>query len=298
MQSNTDPIRFGLNLDPGIEPAAQLVDAVRLAERSGFDLIGIQDHPHNPGFLETWTMLTHLAAKSERIAFTPNVANLGLRPPAMLAKAAATLAHLEGGRVVLGVGAGAVGPGVPSMGMRGRSGKEMRQYAEESVTVLQQALRGTRVQLESEQTTIRGYDPGPVPPVPVPVWMGSVMPKMLEVTGRVADGWLSGISLVVTPDKVPERMRVIDEAALAAGRDPSDIRRIYNVAGTVGSGSGPGFSGSAIDWTEWMVDWVRTLGFDGFVFWPMGDHSSQTELFGNEVIPRVREELGDVWGNR
>jgi Luciferase-like monooxygenase len=114
MQSNTDPIRFGLNLDPGIAPAAQLVEAVRLAERSGFDLIRIQDHPHNPAFFDTWTMLTHLAAKSERIAFTPNVANLGLRPPAMLAKAAATLAHLEGGRVVLGVGAGAVGPGVPS----------------------------------------------------------------------------------------------------------------------------------------------------------------------------------------
>jgi alkanesulfonate monooxygenase SsuD/methylene tetrahydromethanopterin reductase-like flavin-dependent oxidoreductase (luciferase family) len=129
-------LRFGLNLDPAVDPPARIVETASAAEAVGFDLIAVQDHPFRPDFLDTWTLLGHLAARTRRISVTPNVANLGLRPPAMLAKAAATLAHLVGDRVVLGVGAGAVGPGVPSMGMTGRSGRAMRHYAEESATVL------------------------------------------------------------------------------------------------------------------------------------------------------------------
>ena len=295
MNNTTKPIRFGLNLDPTIAPAKELAGVVHQAERSSFDLIAVQDHPYSPTFLDTWTLIAHLAAKSERIAFTPNVANLGLRPPAMLAKAAATLAHLEGGRVVLGVGAGAVGPGVPSMGMTGRSGKAMRQYAEESVTVLKEALRGEFVRLESEQTTVRGYQAGPVPAAAVPVWMGSNLPKMLEVTGRVAEGWLAGISLAVPPAEMPQRMAIIDDAALAAGRKPSDVRRIYNIAGVVGRSVGRGFAGSPADWAERIGEWAREIGFDGFVFWPMADPTGQAATFGNEVIPLVREQLRDIW---
>lgn len=298
MTLSTSPIRFGLNLDPAAQPPARLVAAARAGEDAGFDLIGIQDHPYRPDFLDTWTLISHLAAKTDRISFTPNVANLGLRPPAMLAKAAATLAHLEGGRIVLGVGAGAVGLGVPSMGMTGRAGRAMRQYAEESVTVIKRALRGEYVRLESEQTSVMGYEAGPVPPVPVEVWMGSNLPRMLEVTGRVADGWLAGISLAVPPSEIPRRRAIIDDAAAAAGRDPASIRRIYNIAGVVGRGRGQGFAGSADDWAEWLNEWVRELGFDGFVFWPTGEPGRQAELFGREVIPRTRAMLKDVWGDQ
>jgi alkanesulfonate monooxygenase SsuD/methylene tetrahydromethanopterin reductase-like flavin-dependent oxidoreductase (luciferase family) len=288
-------MRFGLNLDPAVAAPARIVEAARAAEAGGFDFIGIQDHPYRPDFLDTWTLLGHLAARTERIAVTPNVANLGLRPPAMLAKAAATLAHLSGDRVVLGVGAGAVGPGVPSMGMTGRSGRAMRQYAEESVGVLKQALRGEYVQLESAQTAILGYHPGPVPSAPVEVWMGANQPGMLEVTGRVADGWLAGLSLAVPASDIPRKRAMIDQAALRAGRDPSSIRRLWNIAGTIGRTAGAGFAGSPEDWAERLNEWVRHLGFDGFVFWPTADPRRQAELFALEVIPRATSLLSDLW---
>jgi alkanesulfonate monooxygenase SsuD/methylene tetrahydromethanopterin reductase-like flavin-dependent oxidoreductase (luciferase family) len=80
MSTHSGAPRFGLSLDPVADTPARLVQAVRAAETVGFDLIGIQDHPYRPDFLDTWTLITHLAAKTDRIWFTPNVANLGLRP--------------------------------------------------------------------------------------------------------------------------------------------------------------------------------------------------------------------------
>jgi alkanesulfonate monooxygenase SsuD/methylene tetrahydromethanopterin reductase-like flavin-dependent oxidoreductase (luciferase family) len=290
--------RFGFNIDPAAAPAADFIRLGQLAEDSGFDLIGIQDHPYQSNFLDSWALITYLLAKTERIAFSSNVGNLGLRPPAMLAKAASSLAVLEPGRVHLGVGAGAVGPGVPSMGMTGRDGKAMLQYAEESVGILRKAVRGGPVRLETTQTHIRGYTAGPVPSPTPEVWLGSNLPKMLEVTGRSADGWLAGISLAVPPREIPQRRKVIDDAAQSVGRKPTDVRRIYNVAGVVGVNHGRGFVGSAKDWTEWITDWALNLGFDSFVFWPMDDPYEQAVRFGNEVIPAVWEAMQRIWETR
>ncbi|HKN98823.1 MAG TPA: LLM class flavin-dependent oxidoreductase, partial [Pseudonocardiaceae bacterium] len=70
------PVTFGLNVDPTVAPANDLVAVARLAEDSHFDLIGIQDHPYNARFYDTWTLIAYLAANTRSIAFTPNVANL------------------------------------------------------------------------------------------------------------------------------------------------------------------------------------------------------------------------------
>src|SRR5438876_9266332 len=77
-----------------------------LADELGFDLLGVQDHPYQRRFYDTWTLLTAIAMRTERITVFPDVANVPLRPPAMLAKAAATLDILSGGRLELGLGAG------------------------------------------------------------------------------------------------------------------------------------------------------------------------------------------------
>ena len=81
--------------------------ARRAADEGGIDLVGIQDHPYQWRYVDTWTLIAWLAARTERIRFFPDVANLPLRPPAVLAKAAASLDVLSGGRVELGLGAGA-----------------------------------------------------------------------------------------------------------------------------------------------------------------------------------------------
>jgi alkanesulfonate monooxygenase SsuD/methylene tetrahydromethanopterin reductase-like flavin-dependent oxidoreductase (luciferase family) len=102
------PVAFGLNVDPnagGLRIAARIA---AIADDSGLEYVGVQDHPYNSGFLDTLTQLTWLAAHTSRVHLFPNVASLPLRPPAMLAKQAASIDVLSGGRFELGLGA--IGP--------------------------------------------------------------------------------------------------------------------------------------------------------------------------------------------
>jgi len=92
------PVSFGVFITPVAQPEHSLAVAV-LADELGFDLIGLQDHPYQSRFLDAWTLLTAMAMKTRRIAVFPDVANVPLRPPAVLAKAAASLDLLTGGRV-------------------------------------------------------------------------------------------------------------------------------------------------------------------------------------------------------
>jgi alkanesulfonate monooxygenase SsuD/methylene tetrahydromethanopterin reductase-like flavin-dependent oxidoreductase (luciferase family) len=89
--------RFGMFLGPDAQDAELTIDRAVTAERLGLDLIGIQDHPYQRRFLDTLSLLAFIAARTERISLAPDVANLPLRPPAVLAKAAATIDILSSG---------------------------------------------------------------------------------------------------------------------------------------------------------------------------------------------------------
>ena len=93
-----------------------MVELAKLADVVGLDLVSFQDHPYQPGFLDTWTLLAVVAAATTSVKVAPNVANLPLRPPAVLARSAASLDILSGGRVELGLGAGAFWDGIVAMG--------------------------------------------------------------------------------------------------------------------------------------------------------------------------------------
>src|SRR5919197_6731183 len=100
-------MRLGIFVVPDATDPRGTLAQVEAAERSGLDLVGIQDHPYQRRFFDTWTLLAYLAGRTERIRLVPDVANLQLRLPSMTAKAAASLDVLSGGRVGVGVGAGA-----------------------------------------------------------------------------------------------------------------------------------------------------------------------------------------------
>src|SRR5882672_3268149 len=101
------PIRFGSFITPVNAPASAPARLAVLSEQLGLDLVTFQDHPYQPSFLDTWTLLSWVAARTERVGVSGNVLNLPLRqPPAVLARAAASLDLLSGGRVTLGIGAG------------------------------------------------------------------------------------------------------------------------------------------------------------------------------------------------
>jgi hypothetical protein len=80
---------FGSFITPANTAPQEVVALAQASERAGLDLATFQDHPYHAGFLDTWTLLSYAAARTERIHLAPNVADLPLRPPAVLARAAA-----------------------------------------------------------------------------------------------------------------------------------------------------------------------------------------------------------------
>ena len=267
------------------------------ADAAGLDYLAIQDHAYNVEFLDVWTLISYLAAETERISFVPDVADLQLRPPTILAKAAASLSVLSGGRIVLGVGGGASAGAIAAMGGTRRSGPEMVAFTEEALQIMRRALAGDVVEFHSDQHDIGGYEAGPLPPAPIPLWLGSQGPRMLAVTGRSSDGWVSPLSTYSPPSAVAAMQDRIDAAARSAGRDPADVRRIYNVVGSIGAGrGGPGLTGDVETWVETLTEWSVDLGFDTFIFWPRTAPLSQLEVFAGEVVPAVRQRVSERRG--
>ncbi|MGW2069206.1 LLM class flavin-dependent oxidoreductase [Streptomyces sp. NPDC001953] len=293
------PLSFGVSLDPAADAVHRTRRLARAAEDQGLEYLAVQDHPYQPGHLDTWTLITHLAAATDHITFLTDVADLQLRPPAMLAKAAASLAVLTDGRLRLGVGGGGIPDAIASMGGPARRGEPMVAFTEESLTVMRRALAGEVVRLRSPHHSVGGYQAGPVPPKPVELWLGAQKPKMLAVTGRSADGWISPLNIYVPPQQVPSRGQIIDEAASAAGRDPRTIRRVYNVIGAIGDHRGaPGLVGDVRRWVDTLSEWAVDLGFDTFVLWPATDPDRQVALFAGEVVPAVRERVAALRSGR
>ena len=287
------PLTFGLSLYPSVDQLSETRQLAKAADAAGLDYLAIQDHAYNPEFLDVWTLITHLAAETERISFFPDVADLQLRPPTILAKAAASLSVLSGGRIVLGVGGGIPG-GIAAMGGTRRSGAEMVTFTDEALQIMRSALAGRVVELQSEQHAVAGYEAGPVPPAPIPLWLGSQGPRMLAVTGRSSDGWVSPLSTYTPPSAVPSKQTLIDEAARSAGRDPADVRRIYNVVGAIGPGrGGPGLTGDVEAWVDALTEWSVDLGFDTFIFWPITAPLAQLDVFATQVVPAVRQRVAE-----
>jgi alkanesulfonate monooxygenase SsuD/methylene tetrahydromethanopterin reductase-like flavin-dependent oxidoreductase (luciferase family) len=222
--------KLGVFVVPDASNPQLTLDQIVAADRAGLDLVGVQDHPYQRRFFDTWTLLAYVAARTERITLLPDVINLPLRQPAVLAKAAASLDVLSGGRVELGLGAGAFWEAVEAMG-------GPRRTPGESVEALEEAMRIMRSFLDMEQSVrfegrhyrAAGAKPGPPPLHRIGLWVGAYGPRMLRLTGRLGDGWLPSIGGYLPEDEVPERQQVIDEAARRAGRDPSEIVRAANL---------------------------------------------------------------------
>ena len=283
------PLEFGLSLVPTSADLAVHRQVAARADELELDLGGIQDHPYQWRFLDTWALIGDLLARTERVRLFPDVANLPLRPPAMLAKQAATLDVLSGGRFELGLGAGAFWEAVGAMGGPVRSAGEALRALEEAIGLIRAFWSGDRtIAFEGEHYRVRGLHPGPPPAHPIEIWLGVGKPRGLALTGRLADGWVPSLSWA-TPELVPALAAQIDEAALAAGREPSAVRRVYNVSGAIVDGPTRGLlDGPPEHWVDTLTEFATELGFDTFVFWPSEDPPAQLERFGEEVVPTLR----------
>ena len=290
-------VRFGANVDPTANDPSWPLRLTHAIERAGLEYIGIQDHPYNSGFLETWTLIATLLQATERVHIFPNVANLPLRPPVMLAKAAATLDVLSGGRVELGLGAGAFREGIVAMGGPGRSKGESIEALEEAVQIIHAFWSGTRaLHFEGKHYTVKGAHPGPRPAHSIGIWLGSYGPRSLRLLGRLADGWLPSSSYA-PPERLPEMQQRINDAALAAGRRPQDIRRIYNIMGMITDGPVQGLLTGPVDyWVDELARLAVEVGMDTFIYWPADDRMRQIEFFAAEVAPAVKDQVAKARG--
>ena len=284
-------LEFGVSVAPLADPPDLAARVAKAADRAGLELVGIQDHPYQRRFLDTWTLISTLVPVTEHIRLFPDVANLPLRPPVMLAKAAASLDVLSGGRVEMGLGAGAFWDAVVGMGGSRRTPGEAVRSVEEAIKVMRLVWSEERsVRFDGEIYTLKGMKPGPHPVHEIGIWVGAGGPRMLALIGRLADGWVPSMGWA-TPDRLPEMHKRIDEGAEKAGRKPGEIRRAYNISGRIGHSGEGSLSGPVSKWVEQLTRFVLDLGLDTFIYWPSEDRERQVELFAHEVAPAVREAV-------
>lgn len=271
------PLRFGSFITPVTAPADQAVRLAVLSEELGLDVVTFQDHPYIPRFLDTWTLLSWVAARTERIQVSGNVLNLPLRQPAVLARAAASLDLLSGGRVALGIGAGAQWDAIAAMGSERLTPGQGVVALNEAIDVIRGIWDTSKpgpLLTDGRYHRVEGAARGPAPAHEVPIWIGALKPRMLRLVARRGDGWLPTLPYL-QPGDLARGNTAIDKEATAAGRDPREIVRLLNI------GPDP----SADD----LVHLALEEGISTFIL--MGDDLGNLRHFAEEVVPAVREQV-------
>ena len=231
--------RHDLQFGAFIVPVARQADAwgelSRLADVAGLDIVSFQDHPYQSAFLDTWTLLSVVAAATTNVRVAPNVANLPLRPPVVLARSAASLDILSGGRVELGLGAGTYHDALVALGLPRLTAGQSVDALAEAVDVIRAiwAAEGP-VHYDGTHFQLDGAESGPPPAHDIEIWLGAYKPRMLRLTGAKADGWLPSLGYIEL-DQLPEANARIDAAAEQAGCPPEAIRRMLNINSSLGA---------------------------------------------------------------
>jgi len=302
--AHREPV-FGLSITPdNVEKAFALA---KTADQLGLDIIGIQDHPYNGTFLDTWTLISALAASTTKIRYFPDVSDLPMRSPAMLAKASASLDLMTKGRIELGLGAGAFWDAIHAYG-------GLRRAPGEAVAALEEALQvihliwnyngpRRRVSFPGKYYQLDNAQAGPSPHHDIKIWLGAARPRMMDLIGRIGDGWVIPLNTYMSNDEVRASQQLINASAKKNGRPLDSIARVANIVGVIdeqgrldrSSGDKAPFIGSSSEWVNWMVSSYIDLGMDTFVFWPAGEgqEEGQIRLFSDRVVPKARAAMAE-----
>ncbi|MCH6230712.1 LLM class flavin-dependent oxidoreductase [Microbacterium sp. CFH 31415] len=273
-------LEFGAFITPAAANPDVPVLLSQAAEASGLDLVTFQDHPYQPAFLDTWTLMSFVAARTDRIRIAPNVLNVPLRPPAVVARSAASLDLLSGGRFDLALGAGGFWDAIEAMGGGRLTPGQAVTALEEAIDVIR-ALWDTSERrgafTDGEFHRVHGAKRGPSPAHRIPIWIGAYKPRMLALTGRKGDGWLPSLGYM-KPGDLARGNAAIDAAAESADRDPREIRRLLNVGQ---------LAADPAEFAERLAQLALEDGIGTFIL--AGDDPRLLQTFGQEVAPAVRE---------
>ncbi len=241
------PLKVGFQL-PEVEREVrwpEILELARLGEAIGFDSVWVGDHLlyrsealGARGPWEAWTTLAGLAAATSRITLGPLVACTSFHNPAMLAKMAATVDEISGGRLVLGLGAGWNETEYRAFGFP--FDRRISRF-EEAFTIVRTLLREGSIDFKGEFYEARDCEllPRPARPGGPPLMVGSIGERMLAITVPHVDAWNVWYNDTGNqPQGVPPLRARVDDACRVAGRDPADVERTVAVLVRMPGGAG------------------------------------------------------------
>jgi alkanesulfonate monooxygenase SsuD/methylene tetrahydromethanopterin reductase-like flavin-dependent oxidoreductase (luciferase family) len=292
---------FGFGAHSDIDDGPELLRMAQQADRDGLDIFSLSDHPYLGARLDAYASIAFILGRTQHIAGFANVTNLPTRPAPMLARTVTSLSALSGGRIVLGMGAGGLWDRIAEMGVpRLSPGDAVDAFEEAIVLVKLLSGGGPPVTYQGRYYQVDQIEPAAV--AAPPVWTGSVGPRSLAATGRVADGWIPGHAADWRSERYRLSRPAIDEAAAAVGRDPREIRTVFNFPGRITDRplvasrdrDGRWVGGSVGQWVEELTAAVLEHDASGFVlFSPNGGSTDIVSLgrWAGEVAPAVREAI-------
>jgi alkanesulfonate monooxygenase SsuD/methylene tetrahydromethanopterin reductase-like flavin-dependent oxidoreductase (luciferase family) len=286
-------LRFGLFLSQASRGWADMLEDFLLAEELGFDHAWLVDHlvdtdgTPEDGCLEGWTLLAAIAAKTERIRLGVLVSSNTFRNPALLLKEAVTVDHISGGRLILGIGTGwhedehhRYGIDLPA--------------APERVDRFEEAVELITLLMHQDRTTYTGryyqlhdahLEPRPIQRPRIPILIAAHRPRMLRIAARYADQWdtfaaIAGAATEGVEAEIADRIAALDDACLAIGRNPAEIRRSTWA------------TSAALRSVDAYLDFVRRhrrLGFTDFsTVRPEPSDAAVLRRIATEIIPELR----------
>ena len=297
MARSNNAVRFGLN--PRGLPYDRIVTVAKAAEAAGFQNISFSDRPPENN-IEGWTLATAIALQTEKLRVTHSTLNVPFRNPALLSKMAAGLdAITGGGRVILTLGAGTQRDHFTTYGIEFGAPGELVDGLIDAIEILRGTWANESFSYAGKQHSVDGAVVTPKPADgAIPIFIGAAKPRMLRLTGRVADGWIRNGGWPADLDAYRQQLDTLEEAAGAAGRDAGTIHRVINCNAFVGDedpatklaavfGNQGGLAGTADQVLE-IVEGCREAGIDTFHVQFQNDIiDEQIPAFGEQVIAKV-----------
>ena len=270
---------LGLNVSTEVRAGTDPAAAASKAEQLGFDFVSASDHLHGgrPTY-EPWTMLSWIAAATSRIRVATRVLAVPYRHPAVLAKMAETLDRLSGGRLILGLGGGAMDQEFRAFGVGAGSPRDKVDGLAEAIRILRGVWSQPKFTFEGRLYRTDDAQLQPKPDHPIPIWLGTYGRRALALTGQLAD-------------QIPALREHVLAAAHTAGRDPNAITCAYNLSVRIDEHAEPEPSvvaGAPDAVTERLRSFAQ-LGFTAMNFIPVGPgQQEQIERLAREVLPALR----------
>jgi F420-dependent oxidoreductase-like protein len=270
------------------------VERWRYFESLGFDSLWDCDHLQQPSrpqgpYFEGWTLLAALAASTTRVRIGVLVSSNTFRHPALLAKQAATIDHVSGGRVEVGLGAGWFEEEHERFGLAFPEPSERVAQFREAVQVIDLLLRQDVSSFDGEHYQLREapFRPAPIQRPRPPLTLGAHRRHMLRIVAEYADRWNSHASV----DEMRERNAILDEHCAAIGRDPGQIvRSLYGWAKLM-----PADPWSSVDAFGDVVGRYAEVGIQEFILdAPGAEQFAVLERLATEAIPALRRAKNEV----